>query len=254
MIREGRNREMDDKRQVVEFVESRCAVCYVPIPQVRGGRLRRTCSAACRQKLYRLRKGKAARKRKGKAATAPAKRPKKTCPVCGEPLVQPATGRKRKTCSERCRKQLWRRQHPRCLMCGKRFTMVKYQKERKYCSKHCRWRGLKLRQRQAQREKAIAEAALHRPDWLPRPGEGYRAERIPWEGSEDEAVIRKRRPRPYYRMSEEEKEAKRREEEAREEAEWEARVAAYEAEARKKQAAEQMAHDLLLDEWKWREW
>jgi predicted nucleic acid-binding Zn ribbon protein len=149
MIGGERNREMDDKRQVVEFVESRCAVCYAPIPQVRGGRLRRTCSDACRQKLYRLRKG---RKKKREAATAPAKRPKRTCPVCGKPLVQPATGRKRKTCSDRCRKRLWRRQHPRCLMCGKRFKMAKNKQEQMYCSKHCRWRGLKLRQRQAQRE------------------------------------------------------------------------------------------------------
>jgi predicted nucleic acid-binding Zn ribbon protein len=250
---------MGDDGQVVTFSESRCAVCHTPIWQVRGGRLRRTCSAACRQKLYRMRRGKAPRKSGVDRAQAAApkvtrKRVRTTCPVCGERMVQPPTGRKRKTCSERCRKRLWRQQHPRCLMCGKRFTIVRYQKEQKFCSKRCKWRANKLMQQQAQREKAIAEAAVHRPDWLPRPGEGYRAERIPWEGGEAVAVIRKRRPHPHYRVSEEEKEAERKAEEAQEEAEWAARVAAYEAEARRKREAERVRDDLLVDESKWRDW
>ncbi len=46
---------MGSDQQTVELFENRCCVCYVPIPQYRHGRLRRTCSAACRQKLYRMR-------------------------------------------------------------------------------------------------------------------------------------------------------------------------------------------------------
>ena len=250
---------MSGEQSTIEFYEHYCAVCHAPIQQVAGGRLRRTCSAACRQKLYRMRKGKAPRKRTAGAVQAVAPeatraRVRTTCPVCGERLVQPPTGRKRKTCSERCRKRLWRRQHPRCLMCGKRFTMAWHQKEQKYCSPRCRWRANKLQQRQAQREKAITAAAVYRPDWLPTPGTGYREERIPWEGEEDEAVLWQRKPRPHYRVSEEEKEAKRKAEEERQEAAWRAEAAAYRDELRRKRAAEQLWYDLLVDESKWREW
>lgn len=191
---------MQDEQQSVELYENRCCVCYVPFWQIKGGRLRRTCSAACRQKLYRMRRGE--REKKGrkppKLVRFSIRRPGATCPVCEGPMEQPAHGRKRKTCGQGCRMKLWRQQHPRCLICGRRFKLAQRRKEWKYCSKRCQWRAAKLQQQQRKREKAWAEVAGYRPDWLPRPGSGYREEMIPWEGEEKSAVIREREPEPNY--------------------------------------------------------
>ena len=72
----------------------------------------------------------------------------KACRYCGRGMEQPATGRRRKFCSEECRRQWWK-VHPEeinrresamypmvCLYCGKCF--VSYgNKGRKYCSHDC---------------------------------------------------------------------------------------------------------------------
>jgi len=195
---------MQDNQETIELFENQCCVCFVPFWQKRRGRLRRTCSRACRQKLYRMRRGDA---RPTAAASEVPEEQRRVygkrmprigtvCPVCQKPLEQPATGRKRSTCSERCRKRLWRWQHPRCLACGKRFVMAKWQKEQKYCSDRCRERAFKAQQRQRAREKAWAEAAGYRPEWMPRQGSGYREEIVPWESDEKAAVTRASKANP----------------------------------------------------------
>ncbi|QSX09552.1 RNA polymerase subunit sigma-70 [Alkalibacter rhizosphaerae] len=70
------------------------------------------------------------------------------CLSCGKDLKQPATGRKRKFCSDDCRRDWWQR-HPdsikrneetifeyTCAYCGQEFK-VYAQKSRKYCSHEC---------------------------------------------------------------------------------------------------------------------
>lgn len=70
------------------------------------------------------------------------------CLCCGKPVKQPATGRRRKFCSDKCRRQWWSA-HPDalqkkdaalyelvCIYCGKPFTAYG-NKSRKYCSHNC---------------------------------------------------------------------------------------------------------------------
>jgi predicted nucleic acid-binding Zn ribbon protein len=191
---------MEENKQTIELYENQCCVCFMVIEQKKKGRLRRTCSAACRQKLYRMRhqKPKVDRPKKEIKPIGVVMKAGTHCPVCGKPMEQPERGRKRKTCSEKCRKRLWRQQTPRCLVCGKHFKIAKYQKEQKYCSEQCRWRAVKMQQRQRQRERDYAELAGYRPEWLPRPGSGYRQEVIPWLDGEAAAVVREREPEPNY--------------------------------------------------------
>lgn len=72
----------------------------------------------------------------------------KACLCCGKDIKQPGTGRKRKFCSEKCRRGWWAA-HPEvvrkketafyektCVYCGKPFT-VYGNKNRKYCSHDC---------------------------------------------------------------------------------------------------------------------
>jgi ribosomal protein S27E len=253
---------MAEKRQTVELFENQCAVCYRVFVQRRGGRLRRTCSAACRQKLYRMRHRKQVDEDQEKAGNEqPPEKEKRvfprvetTCPVCGAALVQPWTGRKRKTCSESCRKRLWRQQNPRCLVCGKTFTPSRFQKEQKYCSAKCRGRAREALRRQRELARRREELGNYRPEWLPRPGSGYREEVVPWEGDEQEAVIRERKPEAIYRETPEEEEARRKAEEERLEAEWKAQAKAYREERRRLREAERMGYDLLVDESKWWDW
>lgn len=236
---------------VVELYENRCAVCYVPFFQKRRGRLRRTCSDACRQKLYRMRHQ---TKTQGSSEEVEAHQVARTgrgkgetCPECGGEMIQPKTGRRRKTCSEACRKRRWRRENPKCLVCGKRFKRNKYQKVHLYCSKQCKWRAQKMRERQRVREKEYAKMASYRPDWLPRPGEGYRTEKVPWpEGlGEQEAVLREREPEPNYTPETEAvKMARRREEEQRQ-------IEETLAEIERQKKARELAWELLGDNDLW---
>ena len=72
----------------------------------------------------------------------------KVCPNCGGKVIQPKTGRRRKFCSEQCRREWWSahpedimRQesanyHLTCAYCGRPF--ISYgNKERKYCCHSC---------------------------------------------------------------------------------------------------------------------
>lgn len=125
--------------------------------------------------------------------------------------------------------------------------MARYQKEQKYCSEQCRWQAAKLQRRQRQREQDFAELAGYRPEWLPRPGSGYREEVIPWLEGEAEAVVREREPEPNYEramMTEAEKLA----EQAAIAAEEQARALEQAEQARK---ARRLAWELLEDESKW---
>ena len=71
-----------------------------------------------------------------------------TCPRCGQVIEQPNIGRKRKFCSEKCRREWWAA-HPEesrkkeaafyektCVYCGQHFT-VYGNKNRRYCSHEC---------------------------------------------------------------------------------------------------------------------
>lgn len=70
------------------------------------------------------------------------------CRYCGKALEQPPTGRKRKFCSDDCRREWWKR-HPEkierkqesfypqtCRYCGKEF-LAYGNKGRRYCSRGC---------------------------------------------------------------------------------------------------------------------
>ena len=69
---------------------------------------------------------------------------KTICPTCGEPFEQPEIGRKRKYCSEECRRRYWS-VHPEkqklathtfvCQYCGKEFQATG--NDRKFCSTIC---------------------------------------------------------------------------------------------------------------------
>lgn len=72
----------------------------------------------------------------------------KACLACGKEIKQPAVGRKRKFCSDICRREWWV-QHSdiiqrketafyemKCIYCGKIFK-VYGNKKRKYCSHNC---------------------------------------------------------------------------------------------------------------------
>lgn len=71
-----------------------------------------------------------------------------TCPCCGKPLKQPRTGRKRKFCSDACRRSWWS-VHPAtlqrnegalyqmaCACCGKTFIAYGNQ-NRRFCGRNC---------------------------------------------------------------------------------------------------------------------
>ena len=70
------------------------------------------------------------------------------CQCCGKPLIQPRTGRPRKFCSDKCRRDWWAahtdRSHPResamytttCAYCGQEFRAYGNSK-RKYCCHAC---------------------------------------------------------------------------------------------------------------------
>jgi ribosomal protein S27E len=73
---------------------------------------------------------------------------KKACSFCGNIIVQPATGRRKRFCCEKCRRQWWKA-HPEavkkgtkatyeltCNQCGKTFHSYG-NKNRKYCSRDC---------------------------------------------------------------------------------------------------------------------
>ncbi len=72
----------------------------------------------------------------------------KDCMHCGQKITQPTTGRKRKFCSEKCRREWWKG-HPdwakrgeqalykfECEHCGRDFVSYGNNK-RKYCSHEC---------------------------------------------------------------------------------------------------------------------
>ena len=71
-----------------------------------------------------------------------------TCPCCGQSIEQPNIGRKRKFCSEACRREWWAT-HPEdsqkketafyeksCVYCGQQFTAYG-NKNRRYCRHEC---------------------------------------------------------------------------------------------------------------------
>ena len=78
--------------------------------------------------------------------TAEQIQPGNTCPYCSQTIRQPATGRKRKFCSDTCRRAWWA-VHPMdaqksafydrtCVYCGQTFTTYG-NKTRRYCSHNC---------------------------------------------------------------------------------------------------------------------
>jgi len=66
------------------------------------------------------------------------------CPVCGKVVKQPERTRKKKYCSDECRKLWWKENQALlkrtqavkiCLQCGKEYSTHK--KGQKYCSREC---------------------------------------------------------------------------------------------------------------------
>lgn len=70
------------------------------------------------------------------------------CQQCGKPIAQPATGRRKKYCSDECRRQWWTEHQDEliqnqsavykltCVYCGKDYQSYG-NKDRKYCSHEC---------------------------------------------------------------------------------------------------------------------
>ena len=199
---------MGEAPKFIEFYENQCCICFAPFWQKRRGRLRRTCSQACRQKLYLMRRSHLKEQESVEAVPSRAETKHKFrrthqrvlthCPVCGEEMSQAKRGRKRKTCSDRCRKWLWRYENPRCMVCGKTFKMPKFQKQQKYCSSRCRshaWEAFKRTQEIAKRREALGNS---RPFWMPRLGSGYRKEVFPEMIGETSAIWYEREPEANY--------------------------------------------------------
>ena len=91
---------------------------------------------------------------------------KEVCHFCGNPITQPKTGRPRRFCCEKCRREWWKA-HPEavqksekasytlvCEQCGKSF--ISYgNKNRKYCGRECYFRHRFLAEED--REVAVSE-------------------------------------------------------------------------------------------------
>jgi hypothetical protein len=72
----------------------------------------------------------------------------KACVYCGKEIKQPSTGRPKRFCSDKCRRQWWKANphlirrkdtalyHGICERCGKKFVSYGNQ-SRKYCSHNC---------------------------------------------------------------------------------------------------------------------
>lgn len=201
------------ERETIELYENMCAVCGVPFFQKARGRLRRTCSDRCRQKLYRIRHTERGVEQRRADPDAEMRerysekhrivpRVATECPVCGGEIVQAATGRKRKTCSAKCRQKLWRYEHPRCLMCSKRFTAKKGLRNVRYCSYECQTAAYTAMRRVRRYVRNNAAYRHYRPNWWATRHSGYREESVPWgRGGEGEAVVRERKPERVNRRT-----------------------------------------------------
>lgn len=75
-------------------------------------------------------------------------KPGDRCPSCGKPLEQPRTGRRKRFCSELCRRAWWKNHpnavqhggnavyHLTCAHCGKAFDSYG-NNHRRYCCREC---------------------------------------------------------------------------------------------------------------------
>lgn len=92
------------------------------------------------------------------------------CLCCGKELKQPATGRRRKFCSEKCRREWWAAHQndiqrkptayyeKTCVYCGKTFSAYG-NRNRKYCSHECYVRDRFWREEEG-REPYVSPAGL----------------------------------------------------------------------------------------------
>lgn len=85
---------------------------------------------------------------KSKGIEAADSKPGDRCPSCGKPLEQPRTGRRKRFCSELCRRAWWKNHpsavqhggnavyHLTCVHCGKAFDSYG-NSHRRYCCRGC---------------------------------------------------------------------------------------------------------------------
>lgn len=85
---------------------------------------------------------------KSKGIEAADSKPGDRCPSCGKPLEQPQTGRRKRFCSELCRRAWWKNHpsavqhggnavyHLTCAHCGKAFDSYG-NSHRRYCCRGC---------------------------------------------------------------------------------------------------------------------
>lgn len=85
---------------------------------------------------------------KSKGIEAAGAKPGDRCPSCGKPLEQPRTGRRKRFCSELCRRAWWKNHpsavqhggnavyHLTCAHCGKAFDSYG-NSHRRYCCRSC---------------------------------------------------------------------------------------------------------------------
>jgi len=170
----------------------RCAYCGTRIKQPETGRMRRTCSAKCRQAIYRQRhpdrimRTRLAERRKRKLESkkrgewAPGH-----CLVCAQPITQPKQGRPRQTCSDACRKKLWRQRNPKCVHCKQRYKLSRNDPRRLYCTLKCKRQAELNRKRRKRRRKLAEKNQRYRTYWIRRRGTVRRAEQPPWSHEED---------------------------------------------------------------------
>jgi len=170
----------------------RCAYCGTRIKQPLTGRMRRTCSAKCRQAIYRqrhpdrvMRTRLAERRKRRQQARESGEWAEGHCLVCTQPITQPAQGRKRKTCSDACRKKLWRQLNPVCAYCKQRYKLKHHKTHRRYCSDECQQAAYNERRRRQTRRRWAQKNQRYRTYWIRGRGVARRAEEIPWSRRED---------------------------------------------------------------------
>jgi len=165
----------------VAFYHDRCCMCMNKFERGRAHRKRLTCSPKCRLRLFHLRHPEKPALRR-LARQQRARIDSTVCRVCGKRIDQPATGRRRATCSDACRKQDSRRKHGRCAHCGKAFRRKKSSPGQRFCSIECRTKQKikdKWPQELARRLKSAGPPLRKRRGEDDKP---YRVEKLPLDG------------------------------------------------------------------------
>lgn len=134
--------------------EEPCRICG-NLMRVRNGQRRPLCSSACRRAAYLERQRRRAQQPDDGPLEVEAK-PPRVCPICEGPISQQPSGRRRRTCSRRCRQTAYRwRTEPSspnsstptrlCEVCEQPLPSGSGQARRRTCSHRCRQRAYQRR-------------------------------------------------------------------------------------------------------------